>query len=56
MSEFPHFDDYEEEPQHRHGYRPDISDWWCYDCDTVTDFCKQLNDFSQDVPQSTEDD
>jgi len=27
--------------RHRHGYRRDISDWWCETCDTVTDYCLQ---------------
>lgn len=27
---------------HHHRYRSDISDWWCDDCDTVTDFCTEL--------------
>lgn len=27
---------------HHHHYRSDISDWWCDDCDTVTDFCTEL--------------
>lgn len=30
---------------HVHTYRADISDWWCVDCDTVTDYCQQLNPF-----------
>lgn len=29
---------------HKHGYRWDLNDWWCFDCDTVTDFCSYLND------------
>jgi hypothetical protein len=31
------------EPQHRHEYRRDLADWWCHDCETVTDFCQQVN-------------
>ena len=30
---------------HAHTYRADISDWYCTDCDTVTDYCQQLNPF-----------
>lgn len=30
-------------PAHDHGYRSDISDWWCYTCRTVTDYCQQTN-------------
>jgi hypothetical protein len=42
-------DDMEQDPihSHRHSYRTDINDWWCYDCDTVTDFCVEYNDFGQ---------
>ena len=29
--------------EHRRRYRSDISDWWCDDCETVTDFCQELN-------------
>lgn len=25
--------------RHAHTYRADIKDWWCIDCDTVTDYC-----------------
>ena len=31
------------EPTHRHEYRRDIADWWCHDCDTVSDSCTQTN-------------
>lgn len=31
------------ERTHAHHYRPDVSDWWCSDCETVTDFCAQTN-------------
>ena len=24
---------------HHHIYDTNISDWWCLDCDTVTDYC-----------------
>ena len=24
---------------HHHYYRHDVSDWWCRECDTVTDYC-----------------
>jgi hypothetical protein len=27
---------------HHHRYRSDLADWWCDDCDTVTDFCTEL--------------
>lgn len=30
---------------HKHYYDPTISDWWCRECDTVTDYCQQLNPF-----------
>jgi hypothetical protein len=30
-------------PKHAHAYRADIADWWCDDCETVTDFCQQIN-------------
>lgn len=33
----------EHDPQHRHVYRADVSDWWCETCGTVTDFCQQTN-------------
>ena len=29
--------------RHHHHYRPDISDWWCRECDTVTDYCTALD-------------
>lgn len=29
--------------EHRRRYRFDISDWWCDDCETITDWCQQLN-------------
>lgn len=25
--------------KHQHTYRADLSDWWCVECDTVTDYC-----------------
>ena len=28
---------------HTHHYRDDIADWWCDECDTVTDYCQQIN-------------
>lgn len=28
-------------PAHRHGWLADVSDWWCADCEAVTDFCSQ---------------
>jgi hypothetical protein len=31
------------EPEHHHEYRHDVADWWCHDCETVTDFCQQTN-------------
>lgn len=31
------------QPKHSHTYRSDLSDWWCVDCDTVTDHCQQIN-------------
>lgn len=31
---------------HDHVYYSDINDWWCRDCDTVTDFCD--GDYSDD--------
>ena len=49
MSEFLS-DEQEFEKKHHHEYRRDIADWWCHNCDTVTDFCTQLNDFGQDIP------
>ena len=27
---------------HEHTYRWDVADWWCKDCDTVTDYCAQV--------------
>jgi hypothetical protein len=47
---------------HHHRYRSDISDWWCDDCDTVTDFCTELGgpgkpeDGSIDIVQQDLDD
>lgn len=43
---------HEEEQQntHRHEFDYERKDWWCHDCETVTDYCKELNDFGQDVP------
>ena len=32
-------------PKHAHEYRDEIADWWCIECQTVTDFCQQLNPF-----------
>lgn len=29
--------------RHTHTYRDDIADWWCVECDTVTDYCNRLN-------------
>lgn len=26
---------------HSHYYDSVISDWWCRDCDTVTDYCTE---------------
>lgn len=34
-------DDYAALPPHRHGYRFDVGDWWCFDCATVTDYCER---------------
>ena len=31
------------EREHRHEYRRDLADWWCHDCQTVTDWCQQTN-------------
>ncbi|MGN6129277.1 MAG: hypothetical protein ACTHOK_02960 [Nocardioidaceae bacterium] len=31
------------EAEHWHEYRRDLADWWCRDCNTVTDFCAQTN-------------
>ena len=28
---------------HHHFYRFHVSDWWCRECDTVTDYCTQQN-------------
>jgi hypothetical protein len=28
---------------HVFTYRFDVSDWWCEQCDTVSDFCQQIN-------------
>lgn len=30
---------------HHHYFREDIADIWCDECDTVTDYCQQLNPF-----------
>lgn len=30
---------------HHHYFRPDIADMWCEECDTVTDYCQQINPF-----------
>lgn len=35
------------EPKHKHEFRRDIADWWCVECDTVTDYCQQLNPGSE---------
>lgn len=35
---------------HHHSFREDLNDMWCHNCQTVTDFCKELNDFGQEVP------
>lgn len=35
---------------HHHRYDYELADWWCDNCRTVTDFCKELNDFGQEVP------
>lgn len=50
MDTEPRHEDELPERTHEHGWRPDIKDMWCYNCETVTDFCKELNDFGQDVP------
>lgn len=42
--------DGEELPAHHHYYLYEISDWWCDNCQTVTDYCKELNDYGQEVP------
>lgn len=31
------------EPEHRHEYRADLADWWCHDCQSITDHCEQMN-------------
>lgn len=36
-------DEYGEPEEHRHEHRRDLADWWCHDCQTVTDFCQQTN-------------
>lgn len=36
-------EDVPESPAHRHYFRADIADWWCEACDTVTDYCQQIN-------------
>lgn len=28
---------------HLHAYDREIADWWCHDCETVTDYCQQIN-------------
>lgn len=33
------------ERKHHHYFRPDIADMWCSECDTVTDYCQQINPF-----------
>lgn len=38
------------EQSHHHRYDRERADWWCDNCRTVTDFCKELNDFGQEVP------
>lgn len=43
MDTEPRHEDEMPELTHRHEFRYDIKDWWCYDCDTVTDFCQELN-------------
>lgn len=30
-------------PEHRHYFRPDLADMWCEQCETVTDYCQQIN-------------
>lgn len=30
-------------PRHVLTYRADISDWWCEDCQTLGDYCQQIN-------------
>ena len=31
--------------RHPLAYRSDISDWWCGRCQTVSDFCHQINPY-----------
>lgn len=40
----------EREPKHRHFYSPEAKDWWCENCQCVTDYCKQYYDVGQEVP------
>lgn len=35
--------DGEPEDAHAHEYRRDLADWWCHTCQTVTDYCQQVN-------------
>lgn len=35
----------EDADPHWHYFRPDIKDIWCEECQTVTDYCQQLNPF-----------
>lgn len=30
---------------HQHGYRADYGTWWCFTCQTCTDYCQQINPF-----------
>lgn len=39
---------------HQHYFDYEIKDWWCGNCENVTDYCIELNDFGQEVPNPSE--
>ena len=38
-----------ETTDHLHHYRGDINEWFCSDCDTVTDYCEDLTALDLDA-------